>query len=227
LDRPDPADTERPSPPSLHEARDRARDLEPHTASVRVDEPGLRLEQRPDSNTDEWELVCIAPCDVSVPTAFRYRVSGGGVRTTAPFALRASDGEREVLRVEGGSQTLFALGVTGIFVGGAALVAGAYALLVVGVGAVTPAPGEGSGSMGSPPGLLPAGLLLTAGGALVAGGGWALMSANRAAEVSQDFETGQTPLASDGSRTETGRREWGTAAARARGITLSIVSVAF
>jgi hypothetical protein len=147
---------------------------------VHVDAPrGTLLLQQTASHAD-WETACAAPCDKRLPTAFRYRVGGGGVTLSADFALSAPPGTRETLVVDRASRSLFVLGVVGMAAGGLVVTAGLYAEYTLVLGsylAEVPFDWSGSGNIA---------LLTAAGiGALVVVGGALLVHANLHTKVTQ------------------------------------------
>jgi hypothetical protein len=142
--------------------------------------------QQDRTNDDDWQTVCAAPCDRQLPTNFYYRVTGGGIKSSADFALHAPQGTREKLTVDGASKSAFVLGIVGL-VGG--LVVGYLGLVVVDVGASESVLGEGNSS-----GTTGAGLAMMGIGAVAAIGGLILVIANAKTKVGQDLGTSQAGL---------------------------------
>jgi hypothetical protein len=104
--------------------------------------------QQDKTNDDDWQTVCAAPCDKLLPTTFYYRVTGGGIKSSADFALHAPPGARDRLSVDGASKGAFVLGVVGL-VGG--LIVGYLGLLVVDVGTSESLLGDGGSSATTEP----------------------------------------------------------------------------
>ncbi len=102
----------------LEGPRSRQAQTEPEGV-VRLEGPsGARLEREIDSVTHDWEIVCTAPCVAHTPTAFDYRVTGGGLRPSQGFPLRVDSAEN--LRVHGAWLDLYVLGWVGVGTGGVA-----------------------------------------------------------------------------------------------------------
>jgi hypothetical protein len=89
-------------------------------AWVHLDGPGgSRLEQDLDSvHHDDWNPICVAPCDAWVPTSLDFRVSGGGLFPSQEFSLHPGPQQRAKVSVSGGSIPLFAVGIVAVAGGG-------------------------------------------------------------------------------------------------------------
>ena len=77
------------STPSASGAPDHA-----DTALVHIDgEAGMHLQRNERGGSRKtWTDACVSPCDIELPTAFDYRISGGPTRPSQPFTLRAQTG---------------------------------------------------------------------------------------------------------------------------------------
>jgi len=82
-------------------------------AWVHLDGPGgARLEQDVDSVLHEdWNPVCVAPCDTWVPTSLDFRVSGGGLFPSQDFSLHPDPQQHANVSVSGGSIPLLVIGI--------------------------------------------------------------------------------------------------------------------
>ena len=89
---------------------------------VRADFTKVRLER---GSGKEWQLVCVAPCELSGDPfrLYTYRVSGVGIRTSDPFRLQRSSHDL-VVDVKGSTRDRYALGLTSVIAGGGAVVGG-------------------------------------------------------------------------------------------------------
>jgi hypothetical protein len=99
--------------------------------------PGVVVQQDV-TNDDGWQTVCEAPCDKALSTAFNYRVTGGGIKSSSDFTLNSSL-THENLVVDGASTTAFVLGV----------VAMAGGVVIAYVGLIVTYAGELSGAFDS------------------------------------------------------------------------------
>jgi hypothetical protein len=151
------------------------------TVWVHLDGPsGLRLEQDLDSmHHEEWNPVCVAPCDAWVPTTFDLRVSGGGRFPSQDFSLHPDPQQRANVSVSGGSIPLFVAGIVFAAGGGIAHMAGFDIFLSASM------PGAASGSVQSPADQR-TGLILMGSGAAAAVVGIVLIVMNRHSHVSGD-----------------------------------------
>lgn len=84
-----------------------------------------------------WDLVCMAPCDVELPLANQYRIGGPNIRTSSPFGVSASPGQRVLITVAPASKAGFTGGVTLLSTGGAATGIGLVVLLLGAIGMCT------------------------------------------------------------------------------------------
>jgi hypothetical protein len=132
------------------------------------------------TNDDNWQTVCSAPCDRLLPTTFYYRVSGGGIKSSADFALHAPRGTRETLVVDGASKGAFVAGLVGV-VGGPifTLVGEVFVFSLLG--------GDGP----NPP-ILDSGLAMMGIGVIATVGGIVLMVSNARTKVNQDAGASRT-----------------------------------
>lgn len=129
------------------------------------------------SSASAWQRACETPCDVQLPTAAQYRITGSGVDTSAPFNLLVGDSTRRVnLDVSVARPGLFGLGVAGTAVGGLGFLGG---LVAAYVGLIESATGHDSGTL--------------TGGLVVAGTGLAisipsiiLLATNSSSKVKQE-----------------------------------------
>jgi hypothetical protein len=76
-----------------------------------------QLEQDTTGN-DDWSIVCAAPCDRQVSTAYWYRITGGGIKSSSQFTLKGPIGAHETLTVSPASKGWFIAGVIAVPVGG-------------------------------------------------------------------------------------------------------------
>jgi len=83
---------------------------------------------------DDWAVVCNAPCDRQVSTAFWYRINGGGMKASKQFSLQGTPGQHETIRVTPASSGWFVAGVIAMPVGGVVAI---YGLLFALVGSLT------------------------------------------------------------------------------------------
>jgi hypothetical protein len=77
-----------------------------------------------------WQTVCRGACDRPLPSDNLYRIDGPGLRTSKPFKI---EGASASYRVSTASSAGFALGLTLLIVGGAALLNGVGFLVVAAV----------------------------------------------------------------------------------------------
>jgi hypothetical protein len=89
-----------------------------------------RLEQDRTGDGHVWEAICTAPCDKALPNAYAYRVTGDGIRDSAPFTLSGAANTRETLNVNEGSKGGFVLGIVSTAIGGGVLVIGLFVVLI-------------------------------------------------------------------------------------------------
>jgi hypothetical protein len=149
------------------------------------------LLQQDIANDDDWRTVCSAPCDKLLPTAFYYRVTGGGIKSSANFALQAPRGTHETLVVDGASKAASVVGIVGMAVG---IPVGAVALLGDLAGAAFGGyTGDGNGVF----------LAATGIAALLVVGGGLLHGANKRTHVSQRLGASQTGVLQPGSGSTT------------------------
>ncbi|MGO9834135.1 MAG: hypothetical protein ACLP1X_07975 [Polyangiaceae bacterium] len=177
----------RQAPPSANPAPP------PSEVWVHFEAPPGVLIQKDTTNDDNWVTVCAAPCDRPLPTGFYYRVTGGGIKTSADFAIHASPGTRETVVVDGASKSSFVIGVVGMIVGGIAAYVG---LLVVSFSDVS-AGFDDTNSSGSNT----AGAALVLGGTIAAVAGLVLTLSNAKTKVNQDATASQAGLVLPGSLT--------------------------
>lgn len=134
-------------------------------------EVGLEQEQM-----DGWTLVCSAPCDLRLPTGFRYRAGSRGAPTSKPFTLQAPAGGSETLEVTPGSQLASAGGTTLIVLGATSATIGFTILDVVAIVDNLNDPSEGGIVLGS---------LMTLGAGVLAFVGGMAMVQGSVTDVSQ------------------------------------------
>jgi hypothetical protein len=145
------------------------------------------LLQQDITNDDHWRTVCVAPCDKLLPTAFHYRVTGGGIKSSADFALQAPQGTHDTLVVDGASKAASVVGIVGMAVG---IPVGVIALLGDLVGAAFGGyTGDGNGGF----------LAVTGIAALLVVGGGLLYRANKTTRVNQRLGASQTGVLQPGS----------------------------
>jgi hypothetical protein len=113
------------------------------TVYVHIEGSDAAQLQRDTGDHRHWDSVCSAPCDQQVSLNDTYRISGAGIRNSAPFTLSVHGGQREVLTVDEGSKAGFVLGIVGVSVGSFAATIG---LLVVLVSSAVDAIGDGTSS---------------------------------------------------------------------------------
>jgi hypothetical protein len=93
---------------------------------LHVDAPKGVLLQREKNNYGDLETVCEAPCDQQVPTAFYYRLTGSGIKSSDDFTLHGAPGTRVKLVVDGAPKAAFVVGIVGIVGGAVALPVGVF-----------------------------------------------------------------------------------------------------
>ena len=180
---------------------------------VHVDAPQGVLVQQDKTNDDDWVTVCTAPCDAPLPTGFYYRVTGGGIKTSADFAFHASPGTRETVVVDGASKSGFVIGVIGMIVGG---IVGYVGLLLVSFGDLQAGFDDTSNSGStSNSGTTGAGAAMIVVGLVAAVGGLVLTLSNAKTKVGQDDAASRTGLLLPGSLT-TGMPTWNTSVTERR-----------
>jgi len=163
---------------------------------VHVEAPDGVLIQQDITNDDNWRTVCSAPCDKLLPTAFYYRVTGGGIKSSADFTLSASPGTRERLVVDGASKSALVLGIVALSAGALAAYIG---LLVAAAGALA---GDGEGDTGNN-GVTGGGLAVMGIGVLAAAGGLSLVVSNSKTTVAEDAAGNQVRLVPPWTQTPT------------------------
>ena len=165
---------------------------------VRLDASEGVLLQQDVTNDDHWRTVCLAPCDKLLPTAFHYRVTGGGIKPSADFALQAPRGTHDTLVVDGASKAASVVGIVGMAVG---IPVGAVALLGDLAGALFGGyTGDGNGVFLAVTGIA---TVMVVGGALLHG-------ANKTTKVNQRLGASQTSVLQPGSWSAT--PTWNTSA---------------
>jgi hypothetical protein len=83
-----------------------------------------QLELKSSIDQAEWRAVCLAPCDIAVPVAGALaRVTAPGMTTSNSFRIEPGSGTA-LVRADGGSAKARSLGITGLFVGIPAAIAG-------------------------------------------------------------------------------------------------------
>jgi hypothetical protein len=167
---------------------------------VHLEAPDGVLLQQDVTNDDNWRTVCAAPCDKLLPTAFYYRVTGGGIRSSADFVLRGSPGTRERLVVDGASKSALVLGIIGLSAGGLAAYIG---LFVAAAGASAGLVSDGDGGSGGSSNAAGVGLAMLGIGVLAAAGGLALVVSNSSTTVDQSVGGNQAGLVMPGPWTRT------------------------
>jgi hypothetical protein len=98
------------------------------TAAVHIEADAHVVIERRDPGARTLVPACTAPCDMALPLSASYRAAGSDVRSSAPFHLGASSGERVLLDVHTAPQGPFVGGVTAASVGGGAVVVGGIVL---------------------------------------------------------------------------------------------------
>jgi hypothetical protein len=93
-----------------------------------------------------WTTVCAGVCDQLLPADGSYRISGSMILSSAPFTLRAPNGQTETLQVHAASDSLFVLGMIGVIGGGATMyltwpVGAVFGFCLLGE-ALAPSPGQ-------------------------------------------------------------------------------------
>jgi hypothetical protein len=162
---------------------------------VHIDGGGnLRFEQDT-TGRDDWSTVCTAPCDQKLPTAYRYRVTGNGIKESGPlrlsevenieFSLRAPPPGSETIRVHDASKTWFVIGVIAVPVGA---VAAYFGLEFAAGGVIASGLASTDGGTSRPTNTLEAsGWTMFGLGAVVAVGGLILTIANWETSVDQQL----------------------------------------
>lgn len=169
----------------------------PSEVWVHVDAPQGVLIQQDRTNDDDWVTVCAVPCDRPLPTGFYYRVTGGGIKTSADFALHASPGTHETVIVDGASKSGFVIGVVGMIVGG---IVGYVGLLLVSFGDLQAGFDDTSNGT-SNSGTIGAGTAMIVVGLVAAVGGLVLTLSNAKTKVGQDADASRAGLLLPGSST--------------------------
>src|SRR5271166_2450845 len=100
------------------------------TGQLHVDAPAeIEIVGRPNDGY-EWAPICQSPCDRTVHLDWEYSARGPGVRSSSPFQLAASEGQRVAVSVDPASSTWFVLGIIGAIGGANVTLAGLYIMLI-------------------------------------------------------------------------------------------------
>ncbi|MGH7440724.1 MAG: hypothetical protein ACRENE_33950 [Polyangiaceae bacterium] len=156
------------------------------TVTVHVEAPDDVEIQQDTTGNDDWQTVCTTPCDKPLSTAFRYRVTGGGFKTSASFVVSSSS-PRETLVVHGASKAAFILSI--ITMGGGAVLA-YVGLIVWDAGQVLGSFGSTSDSQNT----TATGLTMLGVGTVAAVGGLVVALSNGRTRVTQDTGPAQSNL---------------------------------
>jgi hypothetical protein len=165
------------------------------TGQLHVDAPAeIEIVGRPNDGY-EWAPICQSPCDRTVHLDWEYSARGPGVRSSSPFQLYGSEGQRVAIAVDPASSTWFVLGIVGAIGGANVTIAGLYIMLV---GSLVNSIGDNTaGEMTvqtQSGGIVAVGAVVTAVGAvLLVGGGIAALS-NWSTHVSQGSSKDALPL---------------------------------
>jgi hypothetical protein len=152
-----------------------------------------------------WETACTAPCDMRLPSAYRYRAGGGGLSLSPDFTLDAPPGTRETVVVARAGKTAFVIGIV--------LLSAGPVVNLVGWGVLLSAVG-GDGHEGS---TATVGIAVAGAGSLmvIAGLVLTIMNAGSRADASQELEPSAAGLPAPGSwRTPT----WSTATTEGKSV---------
>jgi hypothetical protein len=124
----------------------------------------------------DWTVVCSAPCDRRLSTAFDYRINGAGLKASGRFSLHGAPGSRETIRVAPASSGWFVVGVIAAPVGGIVAYVGIF-LVAFGTFGYTTTQGGTTTQQGPSAGVAAAGwTMIAVGGVLGIGGLVALMT---------------------------------------------------
>jgi hypothetical protein len=91
------------------------------TTWVHLNGPDVASLQRYDADAGGWRTVCTPPCDSLLPSGLQYRVTGPGLRSSAPFSLHGEYGAYDSVTVHSASRSNFLTGMVAIITGGSAL----------------------------------------------------------------------------------------------------------
>jgi hypothetical protein len=107
-----------------------------------------------------WTVVCESPCDVELPLEGNYRLQAHGLRSTRPFRLSGTPGDRVVVTLDPTSNSTV---TAGIVVGSVGVLGMGIGLLVLLDAAEHSALGDGTNDTAGPVGLgfLAAGAVVT------------------------------------------------------------------
>jgi len=97
------------------------------TVRVHVDGDPHAVLEIDDGGT--WAAVCNAPCDQRVPLDAHYRINGEGIQQSKKLSLPSTYGIAH-LDVQPGSAGLHVLGIVGLSLGAASMIAGLQTMLV-------------------------------------------------------------------------------------------------
>jgi hypothetical protein len=143
-----------------------------------------RIEQDRTGDGNVWEAICTAPCDKALPNAYAYRVTGDGIRDSAPFTLSGAANTRETLNVNEASKGGFVLGIVSTAIGGGVLAIGLFVVLIA--AASKSIHETDSESTSGDTNAETVGWIMSAAGAAGIVGGIVLIASNSRTRVSQD-----------------------------------------
>jgi hypothetical protein len=151
----------------------------PYEVWVHIEAPEGVVVEQDVTNNDGWQPVCTAPCDRPLPTAFNYRVTGGGIRSSGDFTLSGAAGSHERLVVDAASKSAFILGVVAMAGGSVVAYVGLFTAYAAELSSTFETSDSTSGTLG-------AGVTMMAVGALAAVGGLVVALANGKTKVTVD-----------------------------------------
>jgi hypothetical protein len=96
---------------------------------VHIDSPSPVELQVTRGQKNDWQTVCSAPCDQSLPAHGTYRIAGDGARPSHNFTLSSMHGRADLV-VSPSSSGWFAGGIVLLSVGGAVMLVGAFIGLI-------------------------------------------------------------------------------------------------
>jgi hypothetical protein len=158
-----------------------------------------KIEQDRTGDGQTWEPICTAPCDKALPNAYSYRVTGEGIRDSAPFTLSGAANSRETVNVNEGSKGGFVLGIVSTAVGGGVLVIGLFVVLIAAASRSIDST-DGVSTSGDT-GAETVGWIMSAAGTAGLVGGIVLIVSNARTRVSQDSGPATTTGTSNGGAT--------------------------
>ena len=147
------------------------------TVLVHIDAPQAVSLERRQGQSQNWEHVCVSPCDERASVSAEYRVLGTDLNASKPFMLDATKG-KVVLTVRPGYHQKAETGFWVLVGGGAAVVIGT-AVILLGTDTAAASSADGETHIGNTNALFTGSLFLIAGlSGGILGGSWLLENAH-------------------------------------------------